>query len=209
WKSIESLGRLGVCATAMPGTRGIHLIRHPCGHVASVLRGRAAHRFDGEAPDTDDSWRLKMLLETAAGRPYAARLGDLKKLTHVEQLAWSWMITHEKALADTAHSDNVLVVRYEDVCEEPAAMTRKMFAFAGLEWHPQTESFVRASTGTRATGTDYYSVFKAPRAAAEHWRSELAPDAIERIMVIVRDSSLARYYADAGQVSKAMPVAVT
>lgn len=209
WKSIESLGRLGVCARAVPDVRAIHLIRHPCGHVASVLRGRAAHRFDGEASDTDDSWRLKMMLATAAGRPYAARMGDPDKLAHVEQLAWIWVITHEKALADTAHSDNVLAIRYEDVCDQPAAMTRKMFAFAGLEWHPQTESFVRASTDARVTDTDYYSVFKAPRTSAEHWRSELPLDAIERIMRILRCSSLVRYYAGAGRVPGALPEAVT
>ncbi|HEY9111294.1 MAG TPA: sulfotransferase [Rhodanobacteraceae bacterium] len=211
WKSIESLGRLGVCAKAMPDARVIHLMRHPCGHVASVLHGRTTHRFDGEASDTDDSWRLKMLLETATGRPYAARLDDLKELTHAEQLAWIWMITHEKVLADTAHSENVLTVRYEDVCDEPVAMTRKMFEFAGLRWHPQTESFVRASTETTrsTTDTDYYSVFKPPRASAEHWRSELAPDAIERIMRILRNSPMARYYTDAGHVSKASSEAVT
>lgn len=211
WKSIESLGRLGVCAKAMPDARAIHLMRHPCGHVASVLHGRTTHRFDGEAPDTDDSWRLKMLLETTTGRPYAARPGDLKQLTHAEQLAWIWMITHEKALADTAHGENVLTIRYEDVCDEPAAMTRKMFEFAGLGWHSQTESFVRTSTETakHTTDTDYYSVFKPPRASAERWRSELAPDAIERIMRILRDSSLARYYTEAGHASKAFPEAVT
>jgi len=211
WKSIESLGRLGVCAKMVPDARAVHLMRHPCGHVASVLKGRTAHRFDGEPPDTDDSWRLKMLLETSTGRPYAARLGDLKKLTHAEQLAWVWVITHEKVLVDTARSENVFVVRYEDVCDEPMTMTRKMFEFAGLGWHPQTESFVHASTETTrsATDTDYYSVFKPSRASAERWCSELAPDAIERIMRILRDSSLARYYTDAGHMSKAHPEVVT
>jgi hypothetical protein len=211
WKSIESLGRLGVCAAAMPDVRAVHLIRHPCGHVASVLHGRTTHRFDGEASDTDDSWRLTMLLDTSAGRPYAARLGDPRMLTREEQLAWIWAITHEKVLADTANSKNVIAVRYEDVCDDPAAMTRKMFEFTGLAWHAQAGSFVRASTETTTSATDtgYYSVFKPPRASAERWRSELAPEAIERIMQVLRDSALIRFYPDVGHSPKTLPEAVT
>ena len=152
-----------------------------------------------------------MLLDTAAGRAYAASLGDPKTLTHEEQLAWIWVITHEKVLADTANSENVIAVRYEDVCDDPTAMTRKMFEFAGLAWHAQAGSFVRASTETTTSATDtgYYSVFKPPRASAERWRSELAPQAIERIMQIVRYSAMARYYSDIGHSAKALPEGVT
>jgi hypothetical protein len=138
-------------------------------------------------------------------------MGDLHRLTHAEQLAWSWMLTHEKVLADTAHKENVLTVRYEDVCNEPVAMTREMFEFTGLTWHSQTEAFVRASTETakRTTDTDYYSVFKPPQASAERWRSELAPDVIGSIMRILQNSPLARYYSDVGNVAKVPPEAVT
>src|SRR6185312_10315120 len=46
WKSIESSGRLGACVEALPQARAIHLMRHPCGYVASVLRGAASKRFE-------------------------------------------------------------------------------------------------------------------------------------------------------------------
>lgn len=211
WKSIESLGRLGVCLGALPDARAIHLMRHPCGYVASVLRGRDAHRFIGETPDTDDSWLVRRLLATTTGKPYKARLGDPGKLTHAEQLAWIWMIMHEKTLADIGSNERVLTVRYEDVCARPIAVTQKMFEFTGLAWYPQVEAFVRASTATirRTTDTDYYSVFKPSQVVAERWRSELPPETIERIMRMLEESPLGCQYTSGRGAPEELPEAAT
>ncbi|EQD40524.1 hypothetical protein B2A_11003, partial [mine drainage metagenome] len=198
WKSIESPGRLGVCMEALPDARAIHLMRHPCGYVASVLRGEAGRRFDGLIPSAEDLWLLKMLLATSTGKTRGLSLDDIERLTPEERLAWRWVLTQEKILADVAHCGRVLTLRYEDVCAEPLAMTRRMFEFTGLDWQSQTEDFIRASTQptNQTTDTDYYSVFKYPPASAGRWREELAPPVIERILRILRTSPLYRHYAD-------------
>lgn len=192
WKSIESPGRLGVCIEALPEVRAIHLMRHPCGYIASVMRGEAARRFSGE--DTDDLWMLKMLLDTPGAKQHPVNLEDMKRLTLEERLAWRWLLIQEKILADVAGNARVLTLRYEDICADPLAMTRRMFQFAGLAWHQQTEAFVRAST--RASHSDYYSVFKDPKSSAERWRSELSPQVIESVLRIVRQSSVAGFYPE-------------
>lgn len=194
WKSIESQGRLGTCMNALPEARAIHLIRHPCGYVASVLRGEATRRFSDATPAAERLWVLKLLLAAAPGKNHDVSLDELARLTPEERLAWRWVLTQEKTLADIAGCDRVLTVRYEDVCAEPSGATRRMFAFAGLDFHSQVERFVQASTG--ATHKAYYSVFKNPRAAAEHWRSELPPPAIDRILGVVRNSSIRSLYED-------------
>lgn len=194
WKSIESPGRIRACIDALPDARAIYLLRHPCGYVASILRGETASRFGDPEPIADRLWIHRILLATATGQAHGLSLEDLKRLTPEERLAWRWVLTQEKILADIEHCGRVLVLRYEDVCAEPLAMTRRMFEFTGLDWQPQTEAFVRAST--RATNSDYYSVFKRPQAAAERWRSELAPQVIERILRIFRTSSLCHFYPD-------------
>lgn len=192
WKSIESPGRLGVCIEALPTTRAIHLLRHPCGYVASLLRGVAAHRFSDGAASTDKMWLLKKLLATPTGQKHGLSVDHLERLSLEERLAWFWILAQEKILADIAGSERVLTVRYEDVCAEPLAMTRRMFDFAGLDWSAQTASFIAASTAVPDGG--YYSVFKQPQAAAQRWRSELAPAVIDRILHILRGTSLCRYY---------------
>lgn len=196
WKSIESPGRLGVCMEALPSARAIHLVRHPCGYVASMLRGEALHRFRDQAPSAGQLWVLKLLLATAAGKRHGLSLDDVKHLSPEEHLAWRWVLTQEKILADVAGSDRVLSVKYEDVCTEPVAMTRRMLEFAGLDWHPQTERFVQAST--QASNVHYYSVFKNPRASAGRWQSELDPEAIDRILRILDKSSLSNFYEEGG-----------
>lgn len=190
WKSIESPGRLGACIEALPDARAIHLMRHPCGFIASVMRGEATRRFSG--PSEDDLWMLKLLLDTPTAKTHRLSLDVMEKLRPEERLAWRWVLIQEKILADAANCGRVLTMRYEDICAEPLAMTRRMFQFAGLEWQSQTEEFVRAST--QATHADYYSVFKHPLSSAERWRSELPPQVIERILRILRNSSASRFY---------------
>ncbi|HET7561835.1 MAG TPA: sulfotransferase [Rhodanobacteraceae bacterium] len=196
WKSIESPGRLGVCIAAAPDARAIYVVRHPCGYVASVLRGEAKRRFAEAKPSDNDLWRLKLLLETASGKARALSLEDLRLLAPEERLAWAWVLVQEKILADVGRCERVMTLRYEDVCADPLMMTKRMFEFADLDWQPQTEAFVRASTQRmeHAIDTDYYSVFKSSQASAERWRSELAPHVIERILHILHDSSLRHLY---------------
>lgn len=194
WKSIESPGRLAVCVETLKPSRAIYVMRHPCGQIASVLRGEAAHRFSSTEPSADDLWLLKMLLVTATGKAHGLSLSDFTRLAPEERLAWRWVLMQEKILADVERCEDVMTVRYEDVCAAPIAMTRRMFEFTGLDWQPQSEAFIRAST--HAADTDYYSVYKSPRMPAERWRSELAPEVIDRILRVLRSSSLHRYYAD-------------
>lgn len=192
WKSIESLGRLGVCLEALPGVRAMHILRHPCGYAASVLRGEADHRFAGNTPTSEDYGIFEMLLATAPARDRHLTLDELKALTPGERLAWLWVLTQEKVLADSSGSKDALLIRYEDICAHPLSETRRMFEFAGLSWDDQTETFISAST-TEAQ-RDYYSVFKNPAISARRWRSELAPQTIEKILRILQSSPMRQFY---------------
>lgn len=194
WKSVESSGRLGACIEALTDVRAIHLMRHPCGVVASRLRGAAAHGFGQQAGQTSGLWVLRLLLATASGQARGVKLDDIERLTPDEQTAWTWVLIQEKILADVAGNERVLTVRYEDVCAGPIEMTRRIFEFAGLDWRPQTERFVLAST--RQSDSDYYSVFKNPQTSVERWRSELAPSIIERVERILDGSPVQRFYSN-------------
>lgn len=197
WKSIESPGRLGVCIDVLPEVCAIHLMRHPCGYVASVLRGEAERRFGDLIPSGEDLWYLKLLLATSTAKIHGLTEEDIQRLKPEERLAWRWVLTHEKILADIEHSHRVLTLRYEDICTEPNRVTRKMFDFAGLTWHAQSERFVNTSSQT--TDTDYYSIFKHSRTSADRWRWELTSEVVARILGIVRRSRLYRYYDDSAE----------
>ena len=183
WKSIESVGRLGLVLDALPTSRAMLLIRHPCGYIASVLRGDSQLRFEDNRRSSEDYGILEQLLATPLAQDKNLSLEFFRELSPEERLAWRWVLFNDQAIRDAKNSGRCAVVRYEDVCNDPVKQMQKHFAFAGLDWSLQTESFIEKSTGR--SDDAYYSVFKDSKLAAVKWRQELAPDVIERILNVV------------------------
>jgi hypothetical protein len=194
WKSIESLGRLGVIVASLENARAIQILRHPGGYVASVLRGESRHKFTGSTPSSEDYGVMEMMLATEQARRRSLTLAYMKALLPVERLAWRWALFNEKAMDDTAGNENTLLIKYEDICRAPMAKAKAMFEFCGLGWNPQTEAFIADSTGEERAG--YYSVMKDPVKAANKWRRDLAEDDVGRIMSIVAETAPGRLYLD-------------
>src|SRR5215467_2639336 len=194
WKSIESTGRLGLIARALPECRAILILRHPCAYIASVLSGESQRRFTDPALASEDYEIFEWLLAASRRGSNRPSLDALKALKPVERLAWLWVLTNEKALADIAEMENCTYVRYEDVCAEPFAKAWEMLNFAGLLWDPQVENFIRQSTSRHSDR--YYSVFKDPAVTASRWRSDLSEKNTARILKIVRESRLRDLYAE-------------
>ena len=196
WKSIESVTRLGVLARALPEATFIHLVRHPCGFVASNLRGKTLKPSDfaGRKDGAEDFSLLQLLLNTDVGRSSGISLSDLHNMSAVERQAWRWYVSTEKALRDTEGLPNCLTVLYEDVCRNPMEMTRRMFAFSNLNWNAQTEGFIETSTSREKSS--YYSVFKNPLQSANRWRQQLPNAAIDSIVAVVGRTGAGKLYSN-------------
>lgn len=205
WKSIESLGRLGLFAAALPHARLVHIVRHPCGYVASVLGGEARGLLPGAVPASEDYGILEMLLDTPQARRRDLSLEELRSLRPEERLAWRWLLYNEKAMEEIAAAGNARTVRYEDLCRDPEGGYRGLFEFAGLSWHEQTDAFVRNSTSSEQAA--YFSVFKDPERAAGGWRNKLDAGQQRAIMAVVRDSLPGRLYAEDAQPALGDPAA--
>lgn len=194
WKSIESLGRLGVLARALPEARCVLILRHPCGYVASVLRGEARQEFEGAVPSSEDWDVFRMLLETPAAKTRGLTLPAVQALQPVERLALKWALYYEHALSETAGLENVLTVRYEDFCEQPQQATHNAFRHCRLTLPAQTEYFIAHSTSQNKD--EYYSVFKDPKNSASKWQQELSAEDIGRITQAIAGYAASAYYAD-------------
>lgn len=198
WKSIQSLTRLETVLAAVDQARAIHVIRHPCGYLASLLRGVASESFTDNNLGGIDS-EAYSIANQVVGTP----LGDfygfdegcksyLFSLSPEERIAWRWVLTNEKAWLAGCRNPRYRLVYYEDLCHEPEREVRRMFEFAGLEVTPQTLQFA-ASSSNRENGR-YYSVYKDSHAAANRWRDELDSTIIERVMSIVARSRIGQRY---------------
>ncbi|RLQ20762.1 sulfotransferase [Seongchinamella sediminis] len=194
WKSIESLGRLGVIASLLPDCHAVQILRHPCGYVSSVLRGEAGGQLGGDVPASEDVGIYELLLNTAEAQTHGLTLDGLRSLQPVERLAWRWVIYNEKAINDCAGLTKYTRVRYEDLCADPVTAYQALFAITGLPWDDQTAAFVRSST-EGGTGS-YYSVYRNPLEAAQNWQQQLAADDIERVLAITQNSSAGELYGD-------------
>lgn len=195
WKSIASVPRLGVLARALPEASFIHVVRHPCGYVASRLRERAliSKGWLRQTMDSDNYDLLRPLLDTNAGRRRGLTLRDLRELSPVERLAWCWSVSVEKALEDTDGLANCKTVLYEDICRQPMELARLMFSFAGLRWNGQTEEFVDASTTHDSPA--FHSVFKHPKSSANRWRQQLTNTSVDRVFAVVSRTRAGNLYA--------------
>ena len=181
-KSVGSLGRLGLFLAAMPDAKVILIIRHPCGHVASVIAGQKTRNLPQNAA-------LGGLGETAPARERGLNQSTLDGLPLVEQLAWRWLILNELALRQSDGNDNVMVLKYEDLCAEPEPVARRLFEFAGLPWSEQTAGFVAESTASRnETGSGYFSVNRDPLISAMKWKTQMEPDDIAAVRRVVDKS---------------------
>ncbi|HAK63927.1 MAG: sulfotransferase family protein [Pseudomonadota bacterium] len=184
-KSVSALGRAGLFMAARSDSRILHILRHPCGHVGSVLRGE---RLNKMAPFPLD------FVNADSASHYDLSIQKLEKMTFLEQAAWRWVIFNHKAMQDLEGNDQVMTLVYEDLCADPMAVTRRLFDFAGLSWHKQTEEFLHSSTHS-GDGKAYHTVYQDPLAAANKWRSELSRDQISAIAAIVRDTVPGRLFS--------------
>jgi hypothetical protein len=174
-KSVSSRGRALLFARAFPASRLVFILRHPCGQVASMVR------YLG-----DKSSGFEAVLEATEAKQLGLTASHFASLTLMERCAWHWAILNQKALNDLSELGNarVDVLRYEDACANPEVAAKDLVAFAGLDWSPQTASFVQAST--TAGDTDHlHRISRNSVAAANRWRRTLSGSDQRRILDIV------------------------
>lgn len=181
WKSVDCSARLGAIARALGNRRVAHLVRHPCGNVASLARGAALGKMKKHGERDTELQRLASMAEAQAR---GLSLEYLKSRSLAERLAWLWVLSNERAMTGIEGLEGCCTIRYEDFCDAPLARARQLLEFAGLSWTSQTEDFIRASVAEDAKA--YYSVFKNPKRSAEKWREELRKEDIDAIFAVVK-----------------------
>jgi hypothetical protein len=192
-KSVRLCTNIGDFTRAFPAGRAVLIVRHPCGQVASVMRGAWDGRFALAQPGTD------MPFDEAAAMRFAARHGvdrsAFQCLPDAAKYAWSWREFNESAWTAVSGQSNARVVVYEDLCTRPVAQAQAILAFAGLTWHAQTEAFLARSTGYDGVA-GYYAVVRNSITAAERWRTAMEAEDQDAVRAVVRGSPLVSYWPD-------------
>lgn len=192
-KSIAWAEGAALLARTLPASRTIFILRHPCGQVASVMRGNRNRRFDLKAEGTD------MPFDEAAAIRHAAAMGvtepEFQSLTDAAKYAWSWRAFNEPAYAELAAQPNVHVVLYEALCADSDTLARRILRFAALDWNRQTEDFIARSSSHEGVA-GYYTIYRNAVAAAEAWRTAMPSEHQAAVRSVLRSSPLARFWPD-------------
>jgi hypothetical protein len=192
-KSIAWAEGAAILPRTLPDSRTIFILRHPCGQVASVLRGNRASRFDLKTAGTDMPFDEARTIRFAAA--HGTTDAAFQALPDAAKYAWAWRAFNEPSYAALAAQPNVHVVLYEALCTEPEALGRRILAFTGLDWTRETAEFLARST-THAGGAGYYAIFRDAVAAAEAWRTTLPQADQEAVRSVASASPLARFWPD-------------
>ncbi len=205
-KSVRGLLKLvnwdgTLAARTMPNARCVFILRHPCGQIASVMAGLATRQSAGPAADrSKDSFARSETREAiAAAIATAGRQGidaaTFDALPDAAKYAWGWRAFNEPAVAALAALPNARIVLYEELCRQPEPASKELFAFAGLDWHPQTAAFLGVST--RHDGpSGYFDVFRATELVPDRWRQTMKAQDQDAVRAVVATSVLARYWPD-------------
>lgn len=194
-KSVSALGRARLFRDAMPDSKIILIVRHPCGQVSSTLRGMATNKMSKYVP-------VAAMSVTAQAQRRGLTHDKLESLPAIEALAWHWALLNEMAMDDLDGAQGVRLLRYEDLCERPMEVARDLFAFAGIDLHAETERFLQQSISYEGKER-YFQVFRNPLRSANKWREELTEEEIGRVLEVVRETRPGQLFVEAATMNQA------
>lgn len=196
-KSVSSTMRAPIFAHALPDLKIIHIVRHPCAVLASLVRGREAGRMLGHV-------FLDQLFEIPETAGYGLSHEDLKSASYPEQQAFRWMVNNDFVCRHLADHPNYLFVSYEKLCCELEAEAHRICAFLGLEVAPQMQDYIRLTTNASASDTaGYFSLIRNTMSALSKWESQLSKEEADSIIRIVERSEIGRRTIAEYQVQRA------
>ena len=153
--------------------KAVMIVRHPCGSIHSWLKSPS------ELPSTADPMR-------------EWRTGSCRKNGYGEFWGFEdWkLVTHLHLRLAKAYPERCIIQKYEDLVRNPVRETKRLFAFCGLRYSPQTNLFIK-ECHTRHVENEY-AVYKNP-SVAYAWRSGLSPDIKEAILNEIAGTDLEEF----------------
>ncbi|PHR95614.1 MAG: hypothetical protein COA78_29900 [Blastopirellula sp.] len=171
WKSIESMSRFGVLSAIFKDSKKILIIRHPCGFVASVIKGKRSGHMTSVSDDYIDINFWKSRLTSEVSHEYNLTMEKILAMSQVEELSWRWLVDNNQALRDLRDDPNAYTIVYDELCENTEKEARKFFDFCQLSWIKPTINFLNLSI--TKNDEQYFSVFKNPSESANKWKNQL------------------------------------
>ncbi|GAK32243.1 hypothetical protein JCM17846_25290 [Iodidimonas nitroreducens] len=197
-KTVNMLGRAGLCLNADPKLKAIFLVRHPCGQVASMLRGIAKYGKRHELT-------YSAILHSPLGQREGLSEERFKAMDALEILAWKWAAFNDAAFAALESHERAKIIHYEAMTIHPHREIAAILDHMGLPPADQVKRFID-STITDEKVSSHYKLQRDPQAAAARWKSEFSSNSIETIRDICCTTPIGqRFFTDDAPLTASAP----
>jgi len=184
-KSVNSVCRAPVIASALPDARILHLVRHPGAIAASRLRGAKEGKM-----------QTNVYLESVCGMPesslYPYTLSELESRSFAQQTAYTWMVTNDKVYRELKGNKNYRLIVYEDMCRNFRERSNEIFDFAGVPLSRQSTGFMNKLMSGGGNNSEYFSVVRNVSDNIDKWVDFYSQGEVQKINEIILNSEVGR-----------------
>ena len=167
-------------------------VRHPAAFASSLKRLNWPFDFQDLL---DQPLLMRDHLE-----PYRDQMHSVPAEDVIGQAALLWKMIYHSVHATQALHPDFIVVRHEDLSQDPLPGYRALYKSLGLEFTPRVEKIILNSSSSenpRELSRKKVHDFKLDsRANLDNWKKRLTAEEIERVRTITEDVSTL-YYSDA------------
>lgn len=174
-----------------PGTRVVHLVRHP-GGVLQSWRRRWLARHDPEQVRRGCIDRLRRIAE--GDRHWAERFGDLEQASTEGAELWYWRYSTEHMCRSGAGRPGYKRVLYEQLVADPEGELREVYAHCGLSWDASIALALHAQAGA-GEAAPWYERVPVDASAASGWRAGASREDLELIERVLEGSPLRQFWS--------------
>ncbi len=193
-KEVRLYFKAAFLADAFPGSRFVHVIRHPAAVVTSMdnflRRGRLVE-IRANIDRFVDEVRAQEAL--ARYRPVVARVRDGR--LH-DRLAAYWRVANEELEREAAAlADRARPLTYEALATDPLARVAEMFAWCGLGMSDETDAYVRKSSTSRSDRNTALDTNRVSATYYRDWMKTVTPEILDSVERVCGDSPLMARFA--------------
>jgi len=186
-KETRSTVNMDSILSGLRADKVVILFRHPCGALASSLRGIESGKMTTSTAEMRRCWYTENI-----HKPYLRGLGideqQILELPRHKYLSILWAQQNEDYLAFTSTHYDKLFISYESFMKDKESNITSLFSMLGLDYDPMVEDFIRSTSGSseartvmKDSSSNYYSVYRDEKFDPDKWRHELSAEHISDI----------------------------
>jgi hypothetical protein len=193
-KETRSTVNMDSMLTGLRADKVVILFRHPCGALASSLRGIETGKMTNSTEDMRRCWYQENIHKSYL-KGLDISEDDIAGLPEHRYLAILWAQQNEDYLEFSSAEYEKLFISYEAFMHDKERKIRSLFTSLSLDYDPRVEDFIRSTSGSsdsrpvmKDSSSNFYSVYRDQKFDPEKWKKDLPADQISDIEQLTMDT---------------------